>query len=73
MIVRAAYLLAQNSFVERQQERYLDAEEKADEFIGRYDSGSYLKEVQTMLANTKKRLKQLEDVRYQNPGARTRS
>ncbi len=73
MIAKAAYLLAQNSFVERQQERYLDAQEKAEEFVGRYDSGEYLKEVRLMLANSKKRLKQLEDVRYQNPGARTRS
>lgn len=73
MIVRAAYLLAENSFVERQQERYQDAEEKAEEFVARYDQGRYLKEVQSMLAATKKKLKQLEDVRYQNSSARSRS
>jgi outer membrane protein assembly factor BamD len=73
MVVRAAYLLAENSFVERQQERYQDAEEKAEEFVARYDQGKFLKEVQVMLANTKKKLKQLEDVRYQNSSARSRS
>jgi outer membrane protein assembly factor BamD len=73
MVVRAAFLLAENSFVERQQERYQDAEEKAEEFVARYDQGKFLKEVQVMLANTKKKLKQLEDVRYQNSSTRSRS
>lgn len=73
MVVRAAYLLAENSFVERQQERYQDAEEKAEEFVARYDQERFLKEVQSMLATTKKKLKQLEDVRYQNSSARSRS
>ncbi len=73
MVVRAAFLLAENSFVERQQERYQDAEEKAEEFVARYDEGKLLKEVQVMLAATKKKLKQLEDVRYQNSSARSRS
>ncbi len=73
MVVRAAFLLAENSFVERQQERYQDAEEKAEEFVARYDQGKFLKEVQNMLATTKKKLKQLEDVRYQNSSARSRS
>jgi len=73
MVVRAAYLLAENSFVERQQERYQDAEEKAEEFVARYDQGKFLKEVENMLAATKKKLKQLEDVRYQNSSARSRS
>lgn len=73
MVVRAAFLLAENSFVERQQERYQDAEEKAEEFVTRYDQGKFLKEVKVMLATTKKKLKQLEDVRYQNSSARSRS
>lgn len=73
MVVRAAFLLAENSFVERQQERYQDAEEKAEEFVARYDQGKFLKEVQNMLATAKKKLKQLEDVRYQNSSTRSRS
>lgn len=73
MTTRAAFLLAENSFVERQQERYLEAEEKAVEFLARYENGKYLREVQNMLDNSKKKLKQLDNVRYQNSSARTGS
>lgn len=73
MSTRAAYLLAENSFVERQQERYQEAEEKAEEFLGRYKDGKFFKEVQGMLDNSKKKLNQLDNVRYQNSSARSGS
>ncbi|MEZ5041640.1 MAG: outer membrane protein assembly factor BamD [Saprospiraceae bacterium] len=73
MSTRAAYLLAENSFVERQQERYQEAEEKAEEFLGRYKEGRFVKEVQGMLDNSKKKLNQLDNVRYQNSSARSGS
>ncbi len=73
LIVRSAYLLASNSFVERQQERYEEVLERAREFLRRYDTSGYRKDVVEFRVNAEKRLKQLEDVRYQSQGARSRS
>lgn len=64
-IIRSAYLLAENSFVEKQEERYSDAVKRAEVFLNRYRGGEFTVEVQKMLSDSQKRLKQLEDVRYQ--------
>ncbi|RMF01261.1 MAG: outer membrane protein assembly factor BamD [Bacteroidetes bacterium] len=61
-ITRAAYLLAQNSFVEKQEERYLEVIEKAEAFLNRYADSDYVFEVQKMLQASHNRLKQLKDV-----------
>ncbi|MEL7251507.1 MAG: outer membrane protein assembly factor BamD [Bacteroidota bacterium] len=63
--IESAFLLAENSFVERQEERYEDMLKRADAFISRYRGGEYIIEVQEMLTDAQKRLKQLQDVRYQ--------
>ena len=63
--IESAYLLAENSFVERQEERYNDMVKKAETFSNRYRGGEYIIEVQEMLSDAQKRLKQLQDVRYQ--------
>jgi outer membrane protein assembly factor BamD len=61
-ITRAAYLLAQNSFVEKQEERYLEVVKKAEAFLDRYAGSDYVFEVQKMLQASNNRLKQLKDV-----------
>ena len=71
LIVRSAYLLASRSFVERQQERYEEVLERAREFLRRYDTSGYRKDVVEYRVNAEKRLKQLEDVRYQSQGSRS--
>lgn len=63
--IRAAYLLAVNSFVEKQEERYREAVERAQAFLERYQNSEDRAEVQEMLKNSEDRLKQLEDDRYQ--------
>lgn len=69
----AAYDLARNSFVEKQTERYEEVVKRADLFISRYKSSDYAIVVQKMLLDSQTRLKQLDDVRYQEPGSRSRS
>lgn len=73
LVIRSAYLWATNSFVERQQERFREAVELAGEFLERYNSSTYKSEVSQMLADSQKRLKQLEDVRYQEQSTRAGS
>jgi len=73
LIVKSDYLLAQNSFVEKQAERYQAVITHANTFLTRYTSGGYRSEVEDMLADSKKRLNQLENVRYQNTSTRSGS
>lgn len=61
-ICRSAFLLAQNSFVEKQQERYEEALKRTTIFLSRYPSSSYNAEVRKMQSDSQKRLKQLTDV-----------
>ncbi len=72
-IIRAAYLLADNSFVEKQEPRYRDAVERATEFLARYPESSDAKQVEQMLEDSKKQLNQLTDVGYQDKSSGPRS
>lgn len=63
-IVRSAYLLAQNSFVEKQEERYNDMLKRAEVYMNRYRSSENAVEVQKMILAAENRLTQLEYVRY---------
>ncbi len=69
MIIRSAFLLAENSFVKKQFPRYSDTAERAEEFLGRYRDSRYADDVRKMLEKSRKVLNNLEDVRYQNKGA----
>jgi outer membrane protein assembly factor BamD len=73
MIIRSSYLLARNSFVEKQKERYTDAVERASEFLERYGDSRYADEVQKMYEQSTDQLKELENVRYQDESTGARS
>lgn len=73
LTVKSAFLLAQNSFVEKQQERFEDVLKRGDAFINRYKSSDFAIEVQKMLSDSQKRLKQLDNVRHQEQSTGTRS
>jgi len=64
-IIESAFLLAENSFVEKQEERYTDAVKRITQFQARYSASEYNVEIQRMLTDSQERLKELEDVRYQ--------
>ena len=72
LVVRAAYQLASNSFIERQRERYEEVLPRARLFLRRYPDSAYRNEVADMLEQSEKRLNQLQDVGYQNTSTGTR-
>ena len=69
MIIKSSFLMAENSFVDKQEERYLETANLALEFLGRYDESEHVKEVSSILSNSQKKLKQLDNVGYQEQSA----
>ncbi len=61
LMAKAAYLLAGNSFVQKQEKRFTIAEKKASEFLARYTDSLHKKEVAQMLSKSRKRLKELKN------------
>ena len=73
MIIRSAYQLAKNSFVDKQKERYEEARDRASEFLVRFPDSRYNKEVNTIYNQSRESLNKLDNVGYQNPSARAGS
>ncbi|MDZ4680747.1 MAG: outer membrane protein assembly factor BamD [Saprospiraceae bacterium] len=73
MMVKAAYLLAENSIVDKQEERFRDAVTRATEFRQRFASSKYRKEILEIEIISNKKIKQLTNVGYQNQSSRTGS
>lgn len=73
MMVKAAYLLAENSIVDKQTERYRDAAARAVEFRQRFGSSKYRKEMLEIETTSNKKINQLTNVGYQNQSSRTGS
>ena len=73
MIIQSSYLLAKNSFVEKQKERYTDTVKRASEFLSRYSDSRYADEVQKMHEQSTDQLKELENVRYQDESTGAKS
>ncbi|MFN7116778.1 MAG: outer membrane protein assembly factor BamD [Saprospiraceae bacterium] len=66
MIIQSAYLLAENSLVSRQEERYQEVLTRAEPFLAKYPSSQYRKEVASIQIISQKKLNQLKNVGYQN-------
>ncbi len=66
MIIQSAYLLAENSLVSRQEERYQEVLTRAAPFLKRYPNSQYKREVTSIQNNSQKKLNQIKDVGYQN-------
>ena len=69
MIIQSAFLLAENSVLQRQPERYREALELSNEYIQRFSEGENIKKVKEINSTSQKKLNQLKDVRYQNESA----
>lgn len=63
-IINAYYLLAENSVINRQEERYQTVVELADEYMNRYDNTGYEKDIADFKSSSEKQLKAFRDVRY---------
>ena len=73
MIVRSAYLLADNSVYEKRLERFQNAQKYARDFIRKYPDSEYLETVESYLDDSENRIKEFQDVGYQEQGTRTGS
>ena len=73
LIVQSSFLLADNSVVEKQKERYQSTLDYAREFTKKYPRGQRSKEVQLILDTSERKLKSLADGRYQEQSAGDRS
>jgi outer membrane protein assembly factor BamD len=71
MILKASFLLAENSIVEKQPERYAEALEQAQEFLQKYAGGVHGKEAAQIKETSIKKIKQSEHVGYQSKGTRS--
>lgn len=73
MIIKASYLLAQNSIVDKQEERFKETFNKSAEFLTRSKNKDLKKEIKTIQKNSSKKLNQIKNVRYKNQSAGTGS
>ncbi|MCB0619639.1 MAG: outer membrane protein assembly factor BamD [Saprospiraceae bacterium] len=69
MIVRSAFLLADNSIFEKQRERYQTALDYATDFLEKYQDSKYLSEVQTIFDQSSNKLNSFTDGGYKNQSA----
>jgi outer membrane protein assembly factor BamD len=64
-IVKAQYLLAENSVYEKQAERYKLVVEKYKDFVDKYPKSKFTKDAEIFLKNSNNKIKELGNVRYQ--------
>jgi outer membrane protein assembly factor BamD len=68
-IIRADYELANNSVLDKREDRYKETKRRAADFMERYPKSENLREVQNIQDNANKQLKLLSNVGYQNQSA----
>lgn len=73
LIVKSAYLLAENSVYEKKKERFEAVVDKAGEFIRKYPKSNNTKEVKNFLTDARKGMKKFDNVGYKNKSTRSRS
>ena len=69
LIAKAGYLLAENSVLEKQEERYKVAAGAASDFISKFADSKNFGEVEDIYKNSVKKLKSLTNGRYQDESA----
>ena len=73
LIVKSSYLLASNSIVEKQEERFNQTKEYANKFLEKYEKSDYYKEVREILTASTLKLNSFTNGGYQNQSAGTGS
>lgn len=61
LIAKSAYLLSKNSVVEKKEERYTQAMVRADDFLEKYPSGKYTKEVRQIRKAAEQERKEIKN------------
>jgi outer membrane protein assembly factor BamD len=70
-IVKAQYLLSENSVYEKQLERYKLVLEKYKDFSDKYPKSKFKKDAEIFLKNSNNKIKELSNVRYQIQSAKS--
>ncbi len=73
LIVKSAYLLAENSVFEKKKERFEAVMDKASEFIKKYPESNKTQEVKNFLTDARNGMKKIDNVGYKNESSRSRS
>lgn len=73
MMAKSAFLLAQNSIYEKQEERYKQVVSYSNDFLKKFKDSDNYKEVKSFYNNSIKRLKELTNGRYQDQSSRVGS
>ena len=73
LIVKSAYLLAENSIYEKKRERFEDVIVKAGDFIKKYPKSNKTKEVENFLIDARRGMQKFDNVGYKNESTRSRS
>jgi outer membrane protein assembly factor BamD len=64
MIVKSYFLLANNSIIDKQEERFQSALDSYQTFRRKYPESKYDKELESIIDTINKKIKALSDVRY---------
>ena len=70
LVVKAHYLLAENSVYEKQEERLNETVRKAEAFLERYAKSEYYDDIKKYKDNSNKSLKKFKNVRHKNKSSR---
>jgi outer membrane protein assembly factor BamD len=73
MMAKSAFLLAQNSIYEKQEERFKQVISYSNDFLRKFSDSDNYKEVKSFYNNSVKRLKELTNGRYQDQSTRAGS
>lgn len=65
-IIKSMYLLAENSIITKQEERYTEVLTNAKEYLEKYPDSPYINEINSIINNSNKTLKSVSNVGYQN-------
>ena len=71
LIMKANFLLAQNSIFTKQEERYQTTIKYYEKFVEKYPQSKYRKDAESIFKTSSKKIKQLENDRYQIKSARS--
>ncbi len=71
MILKAGYLLAENSIYEKQEERYKVVIQKYNDFNDKFARSRFKKEAELYLKNSNKKIQELSHVRHQIQSAKS--
>ena len=71
LIVKSSFLLAENSIYEKQEERLNETMLKAMEFLEKYPSSSYKREIENFYNNSKENIKKFKNVGHKDKSSRT--